>query len=111
MVTRIFSLMLAGLFGLYIVNYAFYTHRHILVDGTVITHAHPYNKSDSKPFKSHQHSKTELVLLGVLKVLFFISGIYFAFIILRNFEILYAPAGSGFTQLFHCHRASRAPPA
>lgn len=47
-----------------VINNAVFIHSHILSDGTVIVHAHPYNKTnDSQPFKSHKHSKTDIILL------------------------------------------------
>jgi hypothetical protein len=61
-------------------NYTLYTHRHITADGRVITHSHPYDKNDSKPFKSHAHSKSELMLLDVYKILIFFAGALFLFI-------------------------------
>lgn len=40
------------------------THLHQLSDGTVVQHAHPYQKSnDTKPFQSHTHSASELIFL------------------------------------------------
>jgi len=43
-------------------------HYHYLSDGQVVSHAHPYNKSTNKgtPFKSHHHSKTQLVFLSII---------------------------------------------
>ncbi len=39
-------------------------------NGAIITHAHPYDKSDdSKPFKSHHHSKNELLLYASFELL------------------------------------------
>ncbi|HDR68646.1 MAG TPA: hypothetical protein ENN61_06290 [Bacteroidaceae bacterium] len=86
-------------------------HTHILANGMVISHAHPYDKSnDSQPYKSHQHSNAELLFLGnqdilflvvfvalTLKVLFKITGYLLREI---SFFILY---------LFNANR-SRAPP-
>ncbi|MBL7113747.1 MAG: hypothetical protein ISS19_17540 [Bacteroidales bacterium] len=44
------------------------THYHYLSDGQVISHAHPYNKTTNQgsPFKSHQHSKTQLIFLSII---------------------------------------------
>ncbi len=49
-------------------NQAAYWHYHILGDGTVVKHAHPYN-SESKgttPYQNHQHSDFELLALAQL---------------------------------------------
>ncbi len=43
-------------------------HIHILSDGYVISHAHPFKKSpsDSESPNSHNHSQTELMLLSLI---------------------------------------------
>jgi hypothetical protein len=110
MLSRILSLMLIGIVGIYMYSQAVYTHQHILKDGTIITHAHPYDKSDSKPFKSHHHSQSELILLSVLKVLFFTSSICFAFITIGRSERLFE-----YSVILNCkneyhYKAVRAPP-
>ncbi len=57
--------------GTLMVNKAIYTHVHVLPDGTVATHAHPFNKkSPSNEGKSHQHSNLELMIHQNLEVLF-----------------------------------------
>lgn len=66
--------MLIGIVGAYMFNYIYYTRQHILKDGSVITHTHPYNKSDAKPFKEHHHSKPELLLYNLHKILFVVSA-------------------------------------
>ena len=54
-----------GLFGMLITNKAVFMHVHKLEDGSIVVHAHPYNESDNKtPYKTHHHSKTELLLNG-----------------------------------------------
>jgi hypothetical protein len=78
--SRIVSILLIGIAGIYMLNYTMYTHRHITADGRVITHSHPYNKDDSKPYKSHSHSKSELLLLDAYKILIFLTGVLFLFI-------------------------------
>jgi hypothetical protein len=58
--------------GALIVNKSIYLHTHKMHDGTIVSHAHPYNKSDdSKPFKSHHHSDTQLLFFQSIKILFF----------------------------------------
>ncbi|MFW5820201.1 MAG: hypothetical protein ACOCWA_02855 [Bacteroidota bacterium] len=53
---------------------AFYQHSHVLSDGSVITHAHPFNKSsDNSPFKKHQHTSFELYVLENVNLLFALS--------------------------------------
>lgn len=57
-----------------IVNEAVFLHIHKLDDGTIIEHAHPYNKSaDSQPLKSHHHTNAERLFFQHLKVLFLVT--------------------------------------
>jgi hypothetical protein len=52
-------------FSMIILNTAFFTHEHILPDGTRISHAHPYQKNNKVPGEQqHNHSNIELMLLG-----------------------------------------------
>ncbi len=56
--------MLLSVYGLILVSNTFFYHSHITADGKVISHAHPFNKqNDAKPYKTHRHSKLELLLL------------------------------------------------
>ena len=73
-------LFLAFLFQ--IVNKSVYTHAHVLADGTVIVHAHPYNATnESRSGTNHTHSENELLLLNLPGLLFssfvIAFGIYF----------------------------------
>jgi hypothetical protein len=62
-----------GIMGLFIANKAIFLHVHKLADGTIIEHAHPYDKSnDSKPYKSHHHSNAEFLFFQNLEILFLI---------------------------------------
>ena len=68
-----------GMIGFLIVNKAIFTHTHRLNDGTVIVHSHPFNKSDdSKPYKSHHHSKAEILFFQNLEILFLFVFMAFA---------------------------------
>ena len=67
--------------GLLIANKALYMHTHKMADGSIIVHAHPYNKSDDpKPFKSHQHTKAEFLFLENLESLFLLTFLIFSLI-------------------------------
>ena len=48
-------------------NAAINTHTHIINNGIIISHAHPYDKSGSNPdqFPGHNHTKSELFLLDL----------------------------------------------
>lgn len=67
---KIFAFVLLGFVLLLTANQTFYTHSHILGSGTIITHAHPYDKgADSAPLKSHHHSQTELLVFNIFSFL------------------------------------------
>ncbi|MCD6564810.1 MAG: hypothetical protein J7K53_02595 [Bacteroidales bacterium] len=67
-----------GSIGLLVTDNVLFLHSHQLADGEIITHAHPFNKSnDSAPFKSHHHSKIELIFLANLQLLFIFAIIFF----------------------------------
>ena len=68
---KIIVLLMAGIIGLLIANTAVFLHVHQLDDGTIISHAHPYDKSDdTQPFKTHQHSKLDILIIHSLEILF-----------------------------------------
>lgn len=68
------SLLIIGLIGLLITNKIVFTHIHKLDDGTIVEHAHPYNKADdSDPLKKHHHSNAELLFFNNLNILFLIA--------------------------------------
>jgi len=59
--------------GSLLVNQALYTHTHVLPDGSIVSHSHPFNKTqESKQGGSHQHSTLEFFLLQNLQLLFVI---------------------------------------
>ena len=63
---------LIGIIFLMISNTAFNTHCHTNKHGVIITHAHPYQKSnDDAPLTNHGHSDLEFILLDNLELLFF----------------------------------------
>ncbi len=52
---------------LLITNKAVYSHTHILADGSIIVHAHPYDKSSEKnPLHRHHHPYYEYLNLANL---------------------------------------------
>ena len=71
--------LVIGMMGMLVANKAVFMHTHRLNDGTIIEHAHPYNKSaDSKPYKSHHHTKAELLFFQNLEILFLFVFVTFA---------------------------------
>jgi len=68
---KIVALLMIGLMGMLIVNSAIFLHVHKLDDGTIISHSHPYDKTnDSHPYKTHHHTKAELLFFHNLDILF-----------------------------------------
>lgn len=68
----ILTVLLLLVFAYQIVNNVVFTHTHILADGTIITHAHPYKKANnSLPITNHSHTKNEYVLLTIFQLLFY----------------------------------------
>lgn len=82
---NLFFLLLPAVIWLFL-NASINRHFHLLPDGCIISHAHPYEKNPSGPipFAKHDHTKTELFLLSLisdpaslLTILFF-SGLFFS---------------------------------
>ncbi|MDP4210639.1 MAG: hypothetical protein Q8928_17660 [Bacteroidota bacterium] len=91
-------------------------HSHILPNGQIITHAHPYtpDKGSSSPFQSHQHSPLIFQILGQLSNPAGIFGIAAAILSVFLFRKQNLIAGLTAHPLFnqHCRLAAgRAPPA
>ena len=80
---RVISLLLIAVMAMLTFNQSVYLHTHKLNDGTVVTHAHPYQKTNnSTPTTSHQHSKKDYVFIGLFKLLF-IASLYQLSILLK----------------------------
>ena len=57
-----------------LVNRAFYIHIHVLPNGSVHSHAHPFSKShNSSGGTGHQHSSLDFFLLDQLDILAFLA--------------------------------------
>jgi hypothetical protein len=68
---RMVTVMLGVFFLTQVIVKSVYIHSHVLVDGTIVTHAHPYSKSnDNAPFKKHQHNRIEAFYLQIQHILF-----------------------------------------
>ena len=77
MYSQFLAILLIVTMGVHSLNSFFYTHSHQLADGTIITHAHPFDtNSDTDPIKAHEHSESELVFLAILS--YFLPIIVFA---------------------------------
>jgi len=59
--------------SLLILNTAVFIHSHRLADGTIITHAHPFQKSkeSNQPYKTHHHNNTDLFRLREISTYLF----------------------------------------
>jgi hypothetical protein len=70
-------LLLPALMWLFF-NATFNRHIHVLADGYVITHSHPFEKNQaaSDPSASHKHTQKELLLLGLFcEIVFLVLAI------------------------------------
>jgi len=108
---KIVPFILLGMMGLLIANKSAYIHTHKLADGSLVTHAHPYDKSnDTDPNKTHHHSKTELLFLHNIEILFL--TILHLIMFLSAFDKTSLPFH--FISFYGCHslfpRKERAPP-
>lgn len=104
--------MLIMLMGLMAVNRALYTHVHVLADGTVETHAHPFSKSsEGTGGDSHQHAKVEWILLHNLDLLIITSLAAFVFVPTGGSEPATIRTRTRFSGEPLLLRNGRAPPA
>ena len=59
-----------------LVNKLVYIHVHVLPNGTVVTHAHPFNKTtNSEQGQSHHHSNLEFFILHALEIMILSSAV------------------------------------
>lgn len=77
------ALLLVTVIAMLTFNQSVNLHTHKLADGTIVSHAHPYNKtSDSCPVKNHHHTLTGLLILNHFKIIFL--SIFIAIALLRT---------------------------
>ncbi len=108
---KVFSFAVIALMGLLITNNGVFTHSHKLEDGSVVIHAHPYDKSkDSQPYKSHHHTKAAFVFLKNLNLLFFSLFLVITSIFIIKIKQLYVDREKIYFRLFSRSNFSRAPP-
>ena len=108
---RIVGLLLIVAVLLLLVNKSIFVHSHKMADGTIVVHAHPYNKSnDTEPFKSHTHTQAELLFFQQFQN--FLPFIILAFaVILLVHKFLYAAFNLLHTaQVSSYIKRGRAPP-
>jgi len=67
---RLAAGLMIAIMSILMVNRALYVHIHVLPDGSVVSHAHPFSKNtDTSNGKTHQHTSLEFFLLDQLEVL------------------------------------------
>ena len=97
---NLFTYLMISIMGMFIANKAIFVHSHKMVAGTIISHSHPYDRSDdSEPYKSHKHTKVEILFFKNLEILLLTVFLICLFIrntkkIIRSAYILtnYTPA-------------------
>ncbi len=100
-----------GIIGLLTINNVLFLHSHQFDNGKIVTHAHPYNKSnDSAPIKSHHHSKTELIFLENLQLLFIFTFISFFVLDVAKKKTCFVINRVFYTQDYEILYLGRAPP-
>jgi hypothetical protein len=88
MIHKTCSFAIIAIMGLLIANKGLFTHSHKLENGTVVTHSHPYDKSnDTEPYKSHHHSNAQFLFYENLDLLFFSVFLIQAFFPLHRKKI------------------------
>ena len=94
-----------------LINNAVYTHVHVMPDGTMRTHAHPFSKApDSSKGQSHKHTNLEFFIfqgLDLLMITTMMAGILISFS--ENGEKRWYVQKQFYTVLFPFNRG-RAPP-
>lgn len=110
-IKRSFAWLLIISMGMLIANKAVFFHEHIMPDGTVIAHAHPYDKSaDPEPYKTHHHSKTELFSFCQADKLFILGIVILAIFSAPARPILLVFIQKAFTPVAISGHNGRAPP-
>lgn len=62
-IKRGIAIILLSLVTAITINNAVFLHSHMMEDGIIVTHAHPFDKSaDSLPFKNHKHTNFEYTI-------------------------------------------------
>jgi hypothetical protein len=109
--SKIIPLLMVGIMALLISNKILYIHSHKLGDGSVITHSHPFNKTqDPAPFKSHHHTKGEFLFFENLYVLFFVLFLIVPFLLVFKEMLFFIKNVKLWTKSIFSPQLGRAPP-
>ena len=81
-------------------------------DGTVVTHAHPYQKTgDTQPFKSHHHTNAAFFFFDNIELLFYSASVCQLLFIL-NYPVTFRASGiPKYSPEYASSLRNRAPPA
>lgn len=108
---KAFVILQVTLVTMITLNNALFIHRHIMPNGDVVTHAHPYKKSgDTAPFKTHTHTTSEFFLLSGLNNLVIAVATVFAITLACRFVKQYRQSNPHIIIPFHSALSGRAPP-
>jgi hypothetical protein len=109
--TRLVAIILIFIVGIFALNEYLYIHKHICKDGTVVIHAHPYNKSqDSGQKKSHEHSSGDLVFLASIQTFLPATDFIFSVQLVSSEIIYYDHKPANHIQIVSLNDQERAPP-
>ena len=82
------SILFLMIIVILIFNNIVWQHIHVLPDGTLVTHAHPYSKNtEDSPAKQHHHTTAEMLLLESLAIFIPIAFLTLAIIAFLQKEI------------------------
>jgi len=97
--------------GMIVINKGIFMHTHKIAENTYITHSHPYNKSkDSKPYKTHNHTKAEFFFIQNIQNLFPLFFLTIAFSPFTKKTYSYFDTKSACISTFIFIKKGRAPP-
>ena len=109
--TKIISLLVLIVFLFILLNNIFFLHSHTLSDGTIIYHAHPYQKSSSDNSKEkHHHTGLDYIILQQFQTFSRNEPVTF-----RAFNLFYGNLYFNFSVRYYIHEIDnittpRAPP-
>jgi len=100
-----------GILGLLIANKGLFMHTHKLVNGSVVTHSHPYDKKqDSEPNKKHHHTKAEFLFFENINILFLTIFLIFSILSLVRKKTSFIDVEKIYFTQLSFHYQGRAPP-
>jgi len=111
-IIRALAILLLIIYADQVFNKIFYLHTHVLDSDKVVTHAHPFNKSnDTEPFKSHHHSLEQVIYLDNLQFLFLVFFSVLSLLIFASEKRCFIIASSSQPAVGVKAHYGRAPPA